>query len=76
MSGSKDERLAAALVARKLDGHTSTIVTVIEDVDGNPLHIDEVFQQTVVFVPAAFGVTAEEVEAAALIESVSTEEEA
>ena len=75
MSASRDERLAAALVARKLDGHTSTIVTVIEDVDGNPIAIDEVFQQTVVFVPEAFGLTAEEVEAAALIESAQIEEE-
>jgi len=72
---SKDERLAAALVARSLDGHTEQVLTVVEDVDGTPLHIDEVFQQTVVFVPAAFGVTAEEVEAAALVESASTEEE-
>lgn len=72
----RDERIAAALELKAIDGRTEQIVTVVEDVDGNPLHIDEMFQQTVVFVPAAFGVTAEEVEAAALIESVSTEEEA
>ncbi|WP_424937343.1 MULTISPECIES: hypothetical protein [Bacteria] len=71
---SRDERVAAALVVRGLDGYTEQIVTVIEDVDGNPIAVDEAFQQTVVFVPEAFGVSAEEVEAAALIESAMKEE--
>lgn len=75
MSATRDERLAAALKIRALDGLTEQIVTVIEDVDGNPLHIDERFQQTVHFAPEAFGFTAEEVEAAALIESAQIEEE-
>ncbi|MGF6821935.1 hypothetical protein M2317_000821 [Microbacterium sp. ZKA21] len=71
-----DERLRAALVVRELDGRTEQVVTMVEDVDGRPLHIDEIYQQTVVFVPEAFGVAAEEVEAAALIESAEIEEEA
>lgn len=72
---SRDGRIAAALAARSVDGFTTTEIVVTQDADGNPICIDEIFQQTVVFLPEAFGLTAEEVEAAALIESAHTEEE-
>ena len=74
VTASKDERLAAALAIKKLDGLTEQVVTVVEDVDGVPLHIDEMYQQTVVFRPEAFGVTEADIEAAELIESAAGQE--
>ncbi|MFK4759657.1 hypothetical protein ACI3KS_01845 [Microbacterium sp. ZW T5_45] len=74
MSASRDERLAAALAIKKLDGFTEQIVTVVEDVDGVPIHVDEIYQQTVVFLPEAFGVTEADIEAAELIESAAEQE--
>lgn len=64
MSASKDE----------LDGFTEQIVTVVEDVDGVPIHVDEIYHQTVVFLPEAFGVTDADIEAAELIESATEQE--
>lgn len=76
MSVPRDARIAPALEVRAVDGLTTTEIVVFEDADGNPICIEEIYQQTVVFLPEAFGLTAEEVEAAALIESAHIEEEA
>lgn len=70
----RDDRIRAALEIRALDGTTSHELEIVDDVDGQPLYIAEAFQQTVVFAPAAFGLSAEEVEAAALIEAAGLTE--